>query len=363
MSRMINEFEEGTILTGSRVTRRHHEQMHSIQQKCAKEIKSMVDVLEDMGNPFEEDSGDLLTRDNQEIMSDAVIQAVSDVVCLGQEQYDSFVNERLVEASVPITEPIHRNALPRFSRPGTKTISKQKAQLTTLKEDCALFSRLYIACQSRDGDLNEFFKHENQPWPPSLSKAGKMRDGTKASLLTCLEGMSYAPNGTPQVDAKIMDGSVVVHMLPSGTSTTFQDYASNVFMPYIEGQLQSVRRIDIVWDVYRDDSLKSATRDARGTGTRRKVIPSARIPGNWKSFLRVNENKTQLFHLLAKHTVEDHLQIDGKQLCSTYDEQVLSSPQRNDTNDIEPSNHEEADTRIILHVLDAALTGHHDKNL
>ena len=70
-------------------------------------------------------------------------------------------------------------------------------------------------------------------------------------------------------------------------------------MPYIMKQLQPVQRVDVIWEVYRQNSIKVATRERRGCGTRRRVTPSSQIPRNWKSFLRVNENKTQLFHFLA----------------------------------------------------------------
>ena len=50
----------------------------------------------------------------------------------------------------------------------------------------------------------------------------------------------------------------------SVTVKTFQDYAHGVFLPYIKRMLQHVVRVDIVWDVYRDDSLY--TRQNRGTG-------------------------------------------------------------------------------------------------
>lgn len=73
----------------------------------------------------------------------------------------------MVERTKPITHPIKRNKLPLFSRPTAKAVSKKQAQVSALKDDCSLFSRLYISCQTREGDLEEFFRHENQPWPPS----------------------------------------------------------------------------------------------------------------------------------------------------------------------------------------------------
>ena len=55
--------------------------------------------------------------------------------------------------------------------------SKTKQQITALKNDCNLFARLYIACRTRDGNLEEFFKHENQSTPPSLSTMGRFELG------------------------------------------------------------------------------------------------------------------------------------------------------------------------------------------
>ena len=93
-----------------------------------------------------------------------------------------------------------------------------------------------------------------------LSKAGKLRDGDKSDLLVCLEGLAYCPNGIFQVDAKILDGAVVVNMLLTIAVSLFQEYIDDTFIPYVKGQLQSVEMIDLVWDVYLDNSLKESTR-------------------------------------------------------------------------------------------------------
>ena len=55
--------------------------------------------------------------------------------------------------------------------------------IAAMKNDCTLFSRLYIAYQTREGDLENFFRHENQPWPPSLFKLGEIRTGSEADLI------------------------------------------------------------------------------------------------------------------------------------------------------------------------------------
>ena len=47
--------------------------------------------------------------------------------------------------------------------------------------------------------------------------------------------------------------------------------------------------------------------------------------------------------------------VEGKELCTTYEEHILSSPRRDD---IEDCTHEEADTRIMLHLYIASQCGY-----
>ena len=45
------------------------------------------------------------------------------------------------------------------SLPPSKAKSSDKLQIASLKSNCSLFSRLYVSCQVRDGDLKTFFCH------------------------------------------------------------------------------------------------------------------------------------------------------------------------------------------------------------
>ena len=133
--------------------------------------------------------------------------------------------------------------------------------ITSLKSDCALFSRLYIACQTRDGDLDNFFNHENHVYPPSLSQLGKLRFGTKADLTDCLEKLCTSKGEAPVIDVIILDGAAIINVLKPVGAKTFQDYDMLLFLPYIKAQLARVTRVDIIWDVYIPDSLKSTARE------------------------------------------------------------------------------------------------------
>ena len=63
---------------------------------------------------------------------------------------------------------------------------------------------MYIACQSRDGDLDSFFKHENHAWPPSLAENNTMHQENKADLVDCLESLAERPKETPDAQVKLM---------------------------------------------------------------------------------------------------------------------------------------------------------------
>ncbi len=349
IARIVKEFE-ATFLVQESSDVRHHEQVPSVQRNFAKDVESLVNIIEDLGNPFLEDSRELLVLDTKEIMPECVIKSVMSAGQVGQSQYESFMVDRLQMCTTAITDTIHRNNLTLF---GMRQPSQYKAQskLASLKSDCNLFARLYIGCQARDGNLEDFFKHENQACPPALSVMGKLRVTTKSDLLPCLE---VSTSDCPEVDMKILDGAVVVNMLPPGKCRTFQEYATEVFQPYIVQQSQAVKRVDIVWDCYMPNSLKKCTRESRGAGTRQRVSPNTVIPANWKSFLRSDENKAALFVLLSR-TIGD-LTIEGVQVVSTLNNDVISSTPV-DRSGIAPCNHEEADTRMILHSADGQKSG------
>ena len=231
-------------------------------------------------------------------------------------------------------------------------------QLNALKSDCNLFSRLYVACQTRDGDLDRFFSHENSTTAPSLSQGKELRHGNKSALMDCLDTENQmSTKNAPQVDAKIIDGPTIVHMLKTDIATSFQSYAEEVFAPHILTYLQNTGRVDIIWDVYIAESLKASTRLRRGTGVRRRVAPIAKLPKNWKEFLSVDENKDELFKFLSQRIVDIAAQ-DGKVLYTTFDDNVLCSMPLTDLSGLMPCRHEEADSRIFVHLADAVSKGY-----
>ena len=96
---------------------------------------------------------------------------------------------------------------------------------------------------------------------------------------------------------------------------TFKQYADQIFLPYILGQLQHALWLYLVWDSYKADSLKAAARVKRGKGAHRCVAGSAPMPGNWQDFLRVDLNNKELFCFLSVLLVLHPYQETGKTFC------------------------------------------------
>ena len=101
--------------------------------------------------------------------------------------------------------------------------------------------------------------------------------------------MSPSQNDRQDVDMLLLDGAVIVNMLRPRAVKTFHGYSQQVFFLFFKSQLDIVRILNIVWDVYIPDSLKFTVRKKRGTGTRRRVQPDNKIPNNWQEFLRLDE--------------------------------------------------------------------------
>ena len=112
-----------------------------------------------------------------------VAQTVRNVEQIGKSKYQEYVKNRLEKKSKPLADPIKQNKLYLLSRQELRSDSKDKKQISSLKQNCSLFSLLCVSCQVRDGYLDEFFRHENQAYPPSLSQFGQLRRGSKSDLL------------------------------------------------------------------------------------------------------------------------------------------------------------------------------------
>ena len=193
--------------------------------------------------------------------------------------------------------------------------------------------------------------------PPSLSKNSKIRQGVKSDLIPCLKKLineSDLSPDTPNVEGLVIDGAVLTNQLKPEKGQTFAQYAADVFYVYVKRYQfnTGAKRVDLVYDRYFDKSLKAVAREKRGIGTGRKVTQTSMAPSNWKGFLRVDENKPELFRFLSNELFE----LSNGDVISAFDNAVTSNATQN-VYLVCPTDHEEADTRIFLHVNNMSKNG------
>ncbi|KAJ8405993.1 hypothetical protein AAFF_G00308810 [Aldrovandia affinis] len=282
----------------------HHEETERAQRVFFENVEKLSQAMKDMGNPFQEESRDLLSLDTKDIAHHTAAELIGTHLEKCKVRFQEFMKGLEGEEESTFYEPIKKNRVDFFRQvPASVDSSKQKV----LKEDCQLFSKLFISCQSRECDLKEFFRHENQSHPAALSDGGKLHTCQKSHLTTILESQVTTPEAEPDADTIIIDGA----------------------------------------------ALKAETRSKRGRGVRRRVTGKGKIPSNWRNFLRENDNKAELFNFLADKIA--HVATPNVVIV-TKEEDAVSNRTINLAG-VAPCSREEADTRIFVHARHATEAG------
>ena len=73
----------------------------------------MISVIEELGNPFEDDSEELIVLDTGEMVDDSVMRDSTERI--GPEQFNAYVKKQLVNHTVSVTDMLTKNKLPLFS--------------------------------------------------------------------------------------------------------------------------------------------------------------------------------------------------------------------------------------------------------
>jgi len=255
MARLLKQFEEECIHgdnTEMFSNLHQHEQGLSTQKTFQQQVVSLAETIKWMGNPFFDIFPHLVTLDSRNCTAESVVTTVRNLEETRKKHYRDFVKNVLQEHSHSIHDPIKKNSLALFRKPHCKTNSTQGKRIKVLKNNVALYGQLYISMQNRDADLDEFFAHEIQSFPPSLSDFGKLHlPLMKSDLLQC-----FKVKGGATCFLWLHTSGWSCHCPLSSCHYTVAICRWGIF-PYLKKQWQSSRRLDIVWDTYVADSLKN----------------------------------------------------------------------------------------------------------
>ncbi|MES9880098.1 MAG: hypothetical protein ABW185_04375 [Sedimenticola sp.] len=300
----------------------------------------------------------------KDLATDDIQESLLNAEKFGQERLDTFVKERLIISNDDTTkcklrDPLHKSKALTFSSLYV-TEKEGKGNTSTMKVDRNILQRLITAYQAgRKVDLDEILQHELMPVPVAIASTnGSLRTGNKSVLADVMTKNVTCPPDIEidQPSCIVIDGQALVVALGKPAGVTNFGELADVFLELVIKTGRPFNRIDVTFDQYRETSIKAGTRKKRTKHARpiRRVVEdgSVPVPANWTDFLAVPDNKADLACFLSKHLI-DHAPADKTVVVAggfrTADEVQSSNPDL----DIQElvANHEEADTRLVLHCM------------
>lgn len=360
-ARIVQEFEN--VLGKNKTTNTsHHEEAPKLQKKFLTDVRNLLNVIKEKGNPFLDQGENLKRIDTRDVMEPEVILSLRKMKRLGNSLHTAFVENRLRKCVVALSDVIPKNSLYTFNnRPDQKHTKPDPYK--ALRRSSLLITQMFMSLKSRpnpDENIKEFMSHENARDPPSLADRGLLRTGSKSDILDCLQAPKGTNDKAQESTVILLDMAAILHMIPPTRAATFNEYVTVHVIPYIKGVSQPVAtRTDSIWDRYPRENLKAQAHSRRGTGPRTELGDDGDSPiprRDWQQYLANIENKKELFAYISKKITSSDM-LGDILLLSTFEDIVLTNKPY-DTSRIQPNNHIEGDTRIFLHLANAALTGH-----
>ena len=194
----------------------HHDETAKRQSDFVSDVRSMAEVIRLHNNPFLDFGSELISLHGQ-ISEDK--DSVFVIMERGREQYNSYVKEVIIEKTKQFHAPMKKMRF--FYLKAPKRKRDQPKKISMLRANMSILGQMHIATQSREGDLEEFFAHESQNFPPSLAvNLEKMYHSRKSDVLDCLQKEGNAIQSTDDVrqtpvnyDAVVLDGGALIHSL------------------------------------------------------------------------------------------------------------------------------------------------------
>ena len=344
----------------------HAELQQSRISKDEKAVSSIVDMIGDLVHPFKE-SQDLINISNATVAPESIAKDLSTAKARGRSAYVSFREERLEkeQPTLKFHDRISKLKLKTFTDVTKTTRMKSgSGKEIILRTTNNLFGNMLMMAQTRQLDMREVLQHPLGPLPWALSTAdGIQRKTSKSTLGKELKKSCLPAEDIQGSSACLLDGMALIHKI-KGEHKTFGDIASLVLSKALN-EASNSSRLDIVFDVYRDISIKNVERVARSSGSgsiQLKNITAKQTVVQWKKFLSSSPNKTSFIRFLLKEWKQAKYteRLRGKVLFVTCDENCYKI-RHDEESIIIPelgSTQEEADTRLILHSAHAAAEGY-----
>ena len=333
-------------------------------EKYNSDVAKVKSTLSTMINPF-----DISSTSKHLVCISSGVQAqikiaedYSKALEIGKQKMKTYLNS-LIETQNYST-PIPQCNLKTFSDNMKKIKSSLEPKQVKFRNDRKMFGRLLIAAQKRPVEFKDMLCNPSGAAPLSLSNP----DNTlcKTSKVMLLHKIEEHVGGTlhhVQVSEKlpkaalILDAMAELHSLRLPLPPTFGELSSLILSKIIaKAKRHHCQRVDFVVDRYLQTTIKSTERLRRliwGVSTLTIFGKQQKTPQQWKKFLTGDKNKTALLKFLFDtwSLTEGDIEV-----FTTFEDRCrkLTPGDRLDETALE-CNHEEADTRLLLHAKNASI--------
>ena len=347
---MVNSQGKGVRhpdLTISRITK---------DEECVKSLNEMLESI--WINPFDSQALNLC---NISTGATPVVDVVTDLLNaqeMGKQAHKEFISNRLAsERNLKFFDTLPQINLKSFSTSKPKKVLAKGKEII-LKADKNLFGMMTVITQSRNLDMKEVLSHPLGPIPWSLASSDRtLRKTNKAVLSNTLEQLPSPAEDIPNNSACIIDAMSLVQKI-KGDHKTFKEIAEILF-GRIMAESAQCSRVDVVFDVYRDISIKNAERKITGNADAnqyKNILPSHKIK-QWHQFIKSSHNRANLIRFLCNEWKSIHYRsrIQYIHMYLGYDQECFKLTKESvEIVEHLRSNHEEAGTRVLLHAKEAA---------
>ena len=359
------------LCVASKLPRGHEESgatRKSIDQQDVAKIKCYIN--EQCHRPFDLDDvpSDLVNITTGQVASKEVEKSMNALPEKGQKLLEKFIEDRLVEKNTSFWAPIKKNPIVTFA--AMKNFLTMDVDKKIVLDTEILFRRLLAVSKTREVDMMKLLKYELAAVPPSLfHEDGTFRKSKKADLAKKIEEnceeVQVPPKHRSLPSSKptiyLIDGMAMLHSLDEKQFITFSNLALVMLKKIVrimKNREDQIDNVTLVFDRYREISIKDIERNRRGAtsiSTQTHIVGNREVH-NYRNFLKSSGNKERLAAFICDFICEKGGEAlsYGKSITLAggfSDGELVKKVETDSITDMEElySNHEEADTRLLLH--------------
>jgi len=343
----------------------HKSNSPSQMRRSSDDVHNLIASFKKFLNPLEIDEGtkDLLfCLSSGKPASGKVMNNLLNFWTTGENAAQAFIESRLIDKSVKFHDPIKKQNFNRFQSMAAKCkVSTTQKKTIQVKAEINLLGRLLMLSQKNDISLQKIFKYPLGPIPWAIATAeGSFVKTDQSKFMHHMEGKAMKPDSpAKEISVYFIDGNAHFQA-PGKLPSTYGELCFQFFM-----SLPSAPVLHFLTDTYKDQSIKEVERSRRDESITYLIgSPNTKLPQDFKSFLYNAENKREfirLIHIVSEWQSDRYAAfLCGREIFFAWEQncvglhsldgrRVISSPVLQLT-----SNHEEADTWILLHCLFAA---------